>query len=111
MFVVFFCFKQKTAYEMRISDWSSDVCFSDLLDVDIRIVKFSDDIDTLHRCTMKGRLAAILFVKDVSVYRIRETELNSVRNNDLHFPTSPMSFSISCLLRYPKEIGRAPCME
>src|SRR3546814_6074296 len=28
-FVVFF-FKQKTAYEMRISDWSSDVCSSDL---------------------------------------------------------------------------------
>src|SRR3546814_5071793 len=29
MFYVFF-FKQKTAYEMRISDWSSDVCSSDL---------------------------------------------------------------------------------
>src|SRR3546814_7340180 len=31
MSVVFF-FKQKTAYEMRISDWSSDVCSSDLID-------------------------------------------------------------------------------
>src|SRR3546814_1527168 len=31
LFVVcFFFFKQKTAYEMRISDWSSDVCSSDL---------------------------------------------------------------------------------
>src|SRR3546814_21045647 len=32
MFVccLFFFFKQKTAYEMRISDWSSDVCSSDL---------------------------------------------------------------------------------
>src|SRR3546814_18790206 len=31
MFVcVFFFFRQKTAYEMRISDWSSDVCSSDL---------------------------------------------------------------------------------
>src|SRR3546814_3584343 len=29
IFFVFFC-KQKTAYEMRISDWSSDVCSSDL---------------------------------------------------------------------------------
>src|SRR3546814_9969141 len=29
----FFFFKQKTAYEMRISDWSSDVCSSDLADV------------------------------------------------------------------------------
>src|SRR3546814_7438101 len=30
----FFFFKQKTAYEMRISDWSSDVCSSDLVDRD-----------------------------------------------------------------------------
>src|SRR3546814_15842543 len=30
MFCLFFCCKQKTAYEMRISDWSSDVCSSDL---------------------------------------------------------------------------------
>src|SRR3546814_991695 len=29
--VIFFFFKQKTAYEMRISDWSSDVCSSDLV--------------------------------------------------------------------------------
>src|SRR3546814_2219058 len=29
---LFFFFKQKTAYEMRISDWSSDVCSSDLAD-------------------------------------------------------------------------------
>src|SRR3546814_4780091 len=31
MLYVFVFFKQKTAYEMRISDWSSDVCSSDLL--------------------------------------------------------------------------------
>src|SRR3546814_14205871 len=30
VFCLFFFFKQKTAYEMRISDWSSDVCSSDL---------------------------------------------------------------------------------
>src|SRR3546814_2090756 len=29
-YCIFFFFKQKTAYEMRISDWSSDVCSSDL---------------------------------------------------------------------------------
>src|SRR3546814_1940390 len=32
LLVFFFC-KQKTAYEMRISDWSSDVCSSDLLGI------------------------------------------------------------------------------
>src|SRR3546814_3465108 len=30
-YISFFFFKQKTAYEMRISDWSSDVCSSDLI--------------------------------------------------------------------------------
>src|SRR3546814_9354039 len=34
--VYIFFFKQKTAYEMRISDWSSDVCSSDLLFVEHR---------------------------------------------------------------------------
>src|SRR3546814_2578250 len=33
---MFFFFKQKTAYEMRISDWSSDVCSSDLTVVPAR---------------------------------------------------------------------------
>src|SRR3546814_10640093 len=34
LLVLFFFFKQKTAYELRISDWSSDVCSSDLCDAD-----------------------------------------------------------------------------
>src|SRR3546814_11159282 len=33
VYLIIFFFKQKTAYEMRISDWSSDVCSSDLVDV------------------------------------------------------------------------------
>src|SRR3546814_8591237 len=35
LFIFFFFFKQNTAYEMRISDWSSDVCSSDLQDIDL----------------------------------------------------------------------------
>src|SRR3546814_6691982 len=44
---VFFCFffKQKTAYEMRISDWSSDVCSSDLIPVSQTAP--GTDVDTL----------------------------------------------------------------
>src|SRR3546814_9828504 len=38
----FFLFKQKTAYEMRISDWSSDVCSSDLRQVGGRVA--ADDL-------------------------------------------------------------------
>src|SRR3546814_1414290 len=44
LYIVFF-FKQKTAYEMRISDWSSDVCSSDLLGVLTR--KTTDAHDAL----------------------------------------------------------------
>src|SRR3546814_20487329 len=37
MYFLFFFFKQKTAYEMRISDWSSDVCSSDLAHALVRL--------------------------------------------------------------------------
>src|SRR3546814_7314835 len=40
MFYFFFFFKQKTAYEMRISDWSSDVCSSDLFTSPIRCYSY-----------------------------------------------------------------------
>src|SRR3546814_5008820 len=45
--LVFCFFKQKTAYEMRISDWSSDVCSSDLLGaaaLRYRIVEGDDEV-------------------------------------------------------------------
>src|SRR3546814_7735267 len=38
LYVVFF-FKEKTAYEMRISDWSSDVCSSDLADLVVAVAR------------------------------------------------------------------------
>src|SRR3546814_1081451 len=49
---VCFFFKQKTAYEMRISDWSSDVCSSDLLDHAfgqriVRLTVFPGTVDDL----------------------------------------------------------------
>src|SRR3546814_5063830 len=54
--MIFFCFfKQKTAYEMRISDWSSDVCSSDL---DIAVPEFGAKSDTI---TGKGAATAIVF--------------------------------------------------
>src|SRR3546814_18339922 len=42
-------FKQKTAYEMRISDWSSDVCSSDLGDLLHRDVRSVGALDHAHR--------------------------------------------------------------
>ena len=37
IFVVFFFFKQKTAYEIKECDWSSDVCSSDLFDIEPKL--------------------------------------------------------------------------
>src|SRR3546814_5458045 len=48
VFFVFF-FKQKTAYEMRISDWSSDVCSSDLDRVERRGIVLQRDIARVDR--------------------------------------------------------------
>src|SRR3546814_3251103 len=49
-FLLFF-FKQKTAYEMRISDWSSDVCSSDLQDQarDVILARMSRAFETVDR--------------------------------------------------------------
>src|SRR3546814_6182121 len=41
---IFFFFKQSTAYEMRISDWSSDVCSSDLLEANCQVEDGCDAI-------------------------------------------------------------------
>src|SRR3546814_11401618 len=46
--IVFFFFKQKTAYEMRISDWSSDVCSSDLAEGNDREVERGGVVDAVE---------------------------------------------------------------
>src|SRR3546814_6391041 len=48
---VFFFFKQKTAYEMRISDWSSDVCSSDLQ----TSTKINYNANTPAKCCIKHK--------------------------------------------------------
>src|SRR3546814_8097490 len=67
--VFFFFFKQKTAYEMRISDWSSDVCSSDLsrlFEGSARLDIAGDRLDPdreSHR-TCRGPGAAIRYPDD-----------------------------------------------
>src|SRR3546814_15470791 len=47
--LTFFFFKQKTAYEMRISDWSSDVCSSDLLEAYPTVQQLKAQVDEVNR--------------------------------------------------------------
>src|SRR3546814_9895184 len=54
----FFFFKQKTAYEMRISDWSSDVCSSDLLAGPLQRLQALDRSGHFHAVVGGKRRAA-----------------------------------------------------
>src|SRR3546814_7748168 len=67
----FFFFKQKTAYEMRISDWSSDVCSSDLQFLKVRLFRFRyDDRSTEQRVAQAVTLTRPCYpiIDDVGIY-------------------------------------------
>src|SRR3546814_12654206 len=51
LLILFFFFKQTTAYEMRISDWSSDVCSSDLVNSLLSPESMSSSAASRNRCT------------------------------------------------------------
>src|SRR3546814_4952386 len=99
---IIFFFKQKTAYEMRISDWSSDVCSSDL-----------------YVCPAQGGLA-----DDTDILRVHTPEyLASLRQHaptSGYFPLDPDTHMNSHTLEAAQaaagagiaaEIGRASCRE
>src|SRR3546814_18107832 len=61
MLMFFFFFKQKTAYEMRISDWSSDVCSSDLaVGQDADFVLQAGEVNGVGLCRLDRDRAAVL---------------------------------------------------
>src|SRR3546814_2617003 len=51
LLILFFFFKQTTAYEMRISDWSSDVCSSDLVNSLLSPESMRSSAASRNRCT------------------------------------------------------------
>src|SRR3546814_10896795 len=62
MYLLFYCFKQKTAYEVRISDWSSDVCSSDLITLRATPKPFNDPenlVDSAVRSMLDHPIHAI----------------------------------------------------
>src|SRR3546814_9594191 len=88
---IFFFFKQKTAYEMRISDWSSDVCSSDL----DALVLAKNDIE--HRAT-RGHAAAARQYNERTAFMCNLEP----RATTLEFQFAPALV---------EEIGRASCRE
>src|SRR3546814_9703453 len=98
LFVCFLFFKQKTAYDMRISDWTSDVCSSDLIG-----------------CRRSG--CASSFPSEMTRYVLILISLNSNMFLFLSFPRKKARFSEN-MRRPPSNgqtlfaaIGRASCRE
>src|SRR3546814_8643964 len=85
----FFFFKQKTAYEMRISDWSSDVCSSDL------------------------RKVSVLFAANRQMMMAAEAKPLWLHLSRMCGGGTPNGASAMFLLHFPTtaEIGRASCRE
>src|SRR3546814_4587829 len=91
--IFFFFFKQKTAYEMRISDWSSDVCSSDLK----RFCGFFGDIGRRARPAEarnepSGTPEGMMYVSNL---RVEGKQIGSLPDGEMQF----------------HKIGRALCRE
>src|SRR3546814_5980072 len=92
VYYLFFFFKQKTAYEMRISDWSSDVCSSDLAEC-------FQDVERAQRRAAGSRG----HVSVVPVEKKRTCQSRRYRHH-AHGHAPPRS-------RAERKIGRASCRE
>src|SRR3546814_8734696 len=86
---MFFFFKQKTAYEMRISDWSSDVCSSDLPHQRLEI-SCASPLDPLNVRLPDKRINNLIVAKGQSDGRDRR-----YRRSQFHAVAGPRAGSAS----------------
>src|SRR3546814_4015159 len=107
---VMFIFKQKTAYEMRISDWSSDVCSSDLDSIELVT---ADKVEPAHELAEAFAKRAFGFAlhpgqcADVAVHNLGEIfEKTILRLHDHAPPTSRRMVS-----RFDIPTLQAPCTQ
>src|SRR3546814_11787701 len=107
--MMLFFFKQKTAYEMRISDWSSDVCSSDLGfegDLQAFFKHMQDDPARLFPNTDAGRQAYI----DEATQKIDNIKQHLPEYFGL-LPKADLVVKRVEAFREQDEIGRASCRE
>src|SRR3546814_3951759 len=76
MIIFFFFFKQKTAYELRISDWSSDVCSSDLKSSAIALISPCSAV-RLKLCQKAGREPFVYLHRRIKRSANQESALRS----------------------------------
>src|SRR3546814_20629617 len=110
----FFFFKQKTAYEMRISDWSSDVCSSDLLGNVLRI-GFQQNVASARQVKAKidprpqrGRpLLGYPFRPEAGNGKANAD--NNSKTYEPDFPAGEGTHGPLSRLQASRSLGRAPC--
>src|SRR3546814_7202939 len=98
--MVLLFFKQKTAYELRISDWSSDVCSSDLAMGDELVIT-----GTLHKADMSERR------DELTGADTTEQRLDLMLKLGPYGAWNGGDLSLKTLLDNPHEIGRATVRE
>src|SRR3546814_1381966 len=74
----FFFFKQKTAYEMRIRDWSSDVCSSDLIAAWLDLMERCDALRKPDRFLELLAAASCAAKVDLAAWRARMAAIRAV---------------------------------
>src|SRR3546814_17580416 len=115
MWLVFFFVKQKTAYEMRISDWSSDVCSSDLSSWGA--ARLPDSAGPLDASAFSGRFFGAAPqrllgpVEYLTVWHLQRTQRTALGADTFH---TPLSRLIALLTRsddartlYPQKLAAA----
>src|SRR3546814_19876346 len=111
MLCIFFFFKQKTAYEMRISDWSSDVCCSDLV-----VARAETPFSRADPATLSARPGQVVVQPGNSLWRIArriygeglrytviyQANQRQIRNPDLIYPGQVFSLPALTRLSRPR---------
>src|SRR3546814_16114020 len=121
----FFFFKQKTAYEMRISDWSSDVCSSDLvadavvdgtlLGVLQDLVGLVDVLEGPFRLLVARIAVRVPFHRELAVALLQRLGVRALRHAEdvliftlRHTPCPPPVLGPTRRPRRPPRPGRGP---
>src|SRR3546814_16417261 len=104
----FFFFKQKTAYEMRISDWSSDVCSSDL--VPPTAISSTPTNAGNSPASVSQRIFDMGVVRNLRQVAADDAGVDIAFRADVHAGLAQRQKSIPARGFYD-EIGRASCRE
>src|SRR3546814_9222996 len=99
MLVVFF-FKQKTAYDMRISDWSSDVCSSDLLrsaDQCKAVLMGNGEYDPAIRLLQDISMVAVIEPRHDDMATLYQPDARSEEHTSELQSLMRISYAVSCL--------------